>query len=182
MQWLGKLWGEGGLKRGAEKRSIKMPSQCQFTVFPLFSSTLYSEIFVCTKSAYLSPSSISEAFTETFTKDRSASHITLALENEIIWMLFMQFRKCPSGRNEFIQPTYLLWVSRCETTSITHLLVKLKTQFKLKVNDVVWYRCLFCHCVWIRNLVNVSLELHSNSHSSFRADRTPARLSNRLLI
>lgn len=44
---VGKIMG-GGRVKGAEKRSIKMPSRCQFTVFPLFISTLCSEIFVCT--------------------------------------------------------------------------------------------------------------------------------------
>jgi len=48
VQWLGKLWVEGGLKRGAGRRSIKMPFRCQFTVFLIFSSTLCREIFVCT--------------------------------------------------------------------------------------------------------------------------------------
>lgn len=136
---------------------------------PLFSTTLCSEIFVCTLQFSLPicvpPRSPKRLQKHSWRPVKSHLHLKMK-EYECI------FPKCPTGRNGFIQPSYLLWLSLCATVSVSinHLLVKLKTQSKLKAQlqnqlcmTCVRSRCLFCHCNRIRNLLNVSLELHRNS-------------------
>lgn len=86
---VGKMMGMGGgLKRGAEKRSIRMPSRFQFSIYSLFSATLCRLIFDCTLQLSLPiclpPRSLKRLQKHSRRRCDEAVCIILALEKERI--------------------------------------------------------------------------------------------------